>query len=227
MTTYTETWTDTDTTTESAAAGGCCCGPTADEAPYGTYSSEDFVTNSLDDAVYTEPSSVWLDEEPSYTQDSGYTEPASVIPAGQPGGPALPAPAATFEPTTWASAPAYASTPDASASFEPTTWASAPAYASTPDPAPAFEPTTWASAPAYSSFVGGNDFGGITILDAAGNPADLGPSSMVIGPSDPGSAVNSLTSIYGIAAQNGDVMSQILVQKALDSMNRSTLIWTL
>jgi hypothetical protein len=78
-----------------------------------------------------------------------------------------------------------------------------------------------------SMTIGGNSTPGFTIIDpSTGHEADPTPSSMTIGgPAAPGSTLSVLAGLYGMAAQSGDVVSQVVIDRTITSIQASTGIW--
>jgi hypothetical protein len=200
---------DDSTYDDGSLAGGCCCA-SVDSEPDVIW--EDWDTSGSAE-VWTQPLET-LPEPPAPPVDAPLqpVETQSVIPAGQPGGPA---PVAEVQSVMPAGQPGGPVEVDDAAGLYPSVATIGGDPLAT-------------AAPAYveSAYVGGGDPYGISIVDSTGAQLTQ-PGSMIIGPPTETSAASALAQVYGIAAQNGDVMSQILVQKTLDSMNRSTLIWTL
>ena len=82
--------------------------------------------------------------------------------------------------------------------------------------------------------IGGDPYGDFTIVNPDGSPAaDLGLSTMTIGgappigPSGVDTMADSLATIYGVAAKNGDIMSQLIVRDIMASQNAAIRTWTL
>jgi hypothetical protein len=189
----------------TSVTGGCCCGPDA--------GAEDVYTPDWEDDYSEE---TILDD--GYSDDySGYETPApvdaaAVMPAGQPGAyevHSAPVDASAVIPAGQPGGPALAPT----ATVDDGAWTMS---------GPGVDSGLYPSV----ATIGGNPFGGPTIEVGAEDPA-LGQTVMTIGPSDPSSMGNSLASLYGLAADQGDIMSQILITKTLDSMNAATAIWTI
>lgn len=217
MTTYADysdtDYSDTDYSDPAESTTSCCCGP-ADVEP--TYQAPVFDPAPVVDYTGADnPTSVWLEAEPQVvTEAPAYSaadtvDASAVIPTGQPGGPEV----ATVDTTTalYPSVATIGGNDIGGMTIVSPDGTDAGLY------------------PAYAT-IGGNDLGGVSIVAPDGTTYDsssFGPSHAVVGPMDPNSTMGSLASAYGIAAQNGDIMSQILLTKTISSIQASAGIWTI
>ena len=214
----------------------CCCGSA--EAPvFEEWAQVEPVPS------YDEMASVWTTPE---------SEASAVIPAGQPGGPQLEVSSATavmpagqpgtFEPasdfgTGFSSYGTAIESPTGAPIYDGTGFSSYGTAIESPTGAPIYDGTGFSSyGTAIESPTGAPIYDG-TGFSSYGTAMESAVSSWGVGPAQPtgpmfepttmtiSTSPSPLSQIYGVAAANGDIMSQLAVRDIMASQAFATSIW--
>ena len=223
---YTDYSSDVDGYDDTAEATSCCCGPA--EAPV----FEDWP--ELDPGSYDETGGVW---------DDGQSDASAVIPAGQPGGPELQtSSAAAVMPAGQPGTTDWQPVADTSGLY-PTvaTIGGDQQQAMTFEPGEGFGTGFSSYGTALESPTGAPiyDGGGFEPYGSAAPTLTELINSWGTGPAQPTGPVfepttmyinsepSALAQIYGVAAANGDIMSQLAVRDIMISQANMARVWTI